>query len=396
MFNDAAFRERLQPDGRQLDQLGTGDGPDRLLRDHRPGAARTDHGVRADRATSATSSPAGSPSEWARRSPTSSSRPTPTTSSPASSTTATCRSVRSSPTTSPSMDIQVSSNFERLLFEMNERDGLRTAEQLARFRQSGRLELPAELPRAVDRRVTSAPHGSTTTRSLPRCAACTTRPACSSTRTPPPGRPQRAARQLAGDHPVVTMATAHPAKFPDAVEHATGVRPALPAHLADLLERPERTETLPNDLAAVEEFVPSAFGDVEPRPPALIATGRPSPVIRPEPPSADVDRCRPDRQRRTGANDTDVSERFAIGAGARYRERAAWNPRQNSFHSLRRLPRPACRAIGVGCRTSDVLSSTVGRWRRGIPNPHIGQRSSAPRQPRRTRPRPDLDTAQTP
>ena len=55
------------------------------------------------------------------------------------------------------------------------------------------------------------------------------------------------------------MATAHPAKFPDAVEHATGIRPALPAHLADLLERPEHTETLPNDLAAVEEFVSVAF-----------------------------------------------------------------------------------------------------------------------------------------
>ena len=50
------------------------------------------------------------------------------------------------PTTSPSMDIQVSSNFERLLFEMNDRDGLRTAEQLARFRESGRLEVAAERP----------------------------------------------------------------------------------------------------------------------------------------------------------------------------------------------------------------------------------------------------------
>ena len=51
------------------------------------------------------------------------------------------------------------------------------------------------------------------------------------------------------------MATAHPAKFPDAVEHAIGVRPALPEHLADLFEREERTETLPNDLAAVEDYV---------------------------------------------------------------------------------------------------------------------------------------------
>ena len=57
--------------------------------------------------------------------------------------------------------------------------------------------------------------------------------------------------------PTVTLATAHPAKFPDAVEQATGVRPPLPAHLADLLERPERTSLLPNDLAAVERFVES-------------------------------------------------------------------------------------------------------------------------------------------
>ena len=55
--------------------------------------------------------------------------------------------------------------------------------------------------------------------------------------------------------PVVTMATAHPAKFPDAVERATGIRPQLPPRLADLLDRPEFMTELPNDLAAVEKFV---------------------------------------------------------------------------------------------------------------------------------------------
>jgi threonine synthase len=54
---------------------------------------------------------------------------------------------------------------------------------------------------------------------------------------------------------VVTLATAHPAKFPDAVERATGIRPALPPHLADLLERTERVAPLANDLATVEQFV---------------------------------------------------------------------------------------------------------------------------------------------
>ena len=55
--------------------------------------------------------------------------------------------------------------------------------------------------------------------------------------------------------PMVTLATAHPAKFPDAVEQATGIRPQLPAHLADLMKRPEYVTDLPNDLGAVERFV---------------------------------------------------------------------------------------------------------------------------------------------
>jgi threonine synthase len=55
--------------------------------------------------------------------------------------------------------------------------------------------------------------------------------------------------------PLVSLATAHPAKFPDAVERATGVRPELPGHLADLFDRKERFEVLPNDLATVQDFI---------------------------------------------------------------------------------------------------------------------------------------------
>ena len=68
----------------------------------------------------------------------------------------------------------------------------------------------------------------------------------------------RGAGRLSG--PGVTRATAHPAKFPDAVERATGIRPPLPAHLADLFDRPERTTVLPNDLAAVQRYVATPFG----------------------------------------------------------------------------------------------------------------------------------------
>ena len=57
------------------------------------------------------------------------------------------------------------------------------------------------------------------------------------------------------DHPVITLGTAHPAKFPDAVERAIGHRPELPDHLADLYERPERTQVVANDLATVQALV---------------------------------------------------------------------------------------------------------------------------------------------
>jgi threonine synthase len=156
------------------------------------------------------------------------------------------------PTLSPSMDIQVSSNFERLLFEMNGRDGGMTAEQLRRFRSTGRLDLEDDQRRdwiegtfraaSIDDAATAAEiarvHADTGMLIDPHTATGVA-----------------AVRRVAPDGPVVTTATAHPAKFPDAVERAAGVRPPLPPHLADLFDRPERTESLPNDLAAVQRFV---------------------------------------------------------------------------------------------------------------------------------------------
>jgi threonine synthase len=161
------------------------------------------------------------------------------------------------PTLSPSMDIQVSSNFERLLFEINGRDGGMTAEQIARFRGSGTLAIErdqrdefisgsfraarcddaatlAEIERVYRTSgVLVDPHTATGTFAASRLGGATP------------------------DVPVVTLATAHPAKFPDAVQRATGVRPELPPHLADLLAREERIQTLPNDLAAVQKLVRS-------------------------------------------------------------------------------------------------------------------------------------------
>ncbi len=159
------------------------------------------------------------------------------------------------PTLSPSMDIQVSSNFERLLFELNDRDGGATSEQMNRFRQSGRMDVePDQYARWIEPVFRAA-----------RCdddaTVATMAEVYRSTGMqidPHTAVGVSAARQSAPHgSPVVTLATAHPAKFPDAVERATGRRPALPDHLADLFERPERTTSLPNDLAAVQSFVRS-------------------------------------------------------------------------------------------------------------------------------------------
>jgi threonine synthase len=156
------------------------------------------------------------------------------------------------PTLSPAMDIQVSSNFERMLWVMNDGNGARTGEQMQRFREAGRLDLDPELR---DRWVRGAFGAVRSTDDETLDEIRRVHAATGLLIDPHTATGTRAARLRAGPHPVVTMATAHPAKFPDAVERATGVRPELPDHLADLLDRPERTETVANDLAMVEDLV---------------------------------------------------------------------------------------------------------------------------------------------
>jgi threonine synthase len=160
------------------------------------------------------------------------------------------------PTLSPSMDIQVSSNFERLLFEMNGRDGGMTAEQLGRFRATGRLEIEAD---QRERFITGSFRAASFDDDATLEEIARVRRATGHVLDPHTATGTAAAAMLTAldgdDHPVVTLGTAHPSKFPDAVERATGHRPALPDHLADLFDRPERTETVDNDLAAVEALV---------------------------------------------------------------------------------------------------------------------------------------------
>jgi threonine synthase len=157
-------------------------------------------------------------------------------------------------TTSPSMDIQIASNFERLLLELDGHDADRTRSRMQAFAQAGAITLDSDVPglfaagRADQAEVAAAiaatlqatgelvdPH---TGVSL----------AVAARQRPPPGTP------------LVTLATAHPAKFPEAVEAATGIRPALPPRYADLMTRAERCIVLDRDLAAVETVVRHTFG----------------------------------------------------------------------------------------------------------------------------------------
>jgi threonine synthase len=164
------------------------------------------------------------------------------------------------PTLSPSMDIQVSSNFERLLFEMNGRNGGLTAEQLRRFRATGRLDVePDQRAEFLDGSFRGAAFDDDATLAEIRRVHATS----GMLLDPHTATGTAAARALAAsaphDGPTVTLATAHPAKFPAAVHAATGVEPPLPAHLADLFDREERFDVLPNDLATIQRYVSTTF-----------------------------------------------------------------------------------------------------------------------------------------
>ena len=156
---------------------------------------------------------------------------------------------------SPSMDIQVSSNFERLLFELKGRNGAAVKETMDNFRRTGTLPEDDQAWR-VARRLFSA-HKVDDTETMQTISQTYAR---SGTLIDPhtavavaAARTETAARNAA--IPMIALGCAHPAKFPDAVERATGIRPELPPALADLFERRERIIVLPNDLGAVGRFI---------------------------------------------------------------------------------------------------------------------------------------------
>ena len=128
---------------------------------------------------------------------------------------------------------------------------------------------------------------------------CTTAPACLVDPHTAVGiGAARAGRRPTPTSPMVCLATAHPAKFPDAVEQATGIRPPLPDHLADLFDRAERYDVLPNDVEAVRAHVPRV--DLAPdRQPSAASRRSAADTWQAEPPAAgllDAHRRRPARR----------------------------------------------------------------------------------------------------
>jgi threonine synthase len=157
------------------------------------------------------------------------------------------------PTISPSMDIQVSSNFERLLFDLYGGDGTRIRQLMDDFSATGKLAIGNQQIAAASRLFVADRVDEDETRAT---IAAVLR--LSDTLIDPHTAVGVAAgRRLrtGADVPLVTLATAHPAKFPDAVNAASGVYPGLPPHLADLMDRPERYEILPNDLKSIQDHI---------------------------------------------------------------------------------------------------------------------------------------------
>ena len=156
------------------------------------------------------------------------------------------------PTISPSMDIQISSNFERLLFESAGRDASAVLRMMDSLKQSGGFAVPDNALAAIRRDFAAGTTGEAET----KATISMTLKAAGYLLDPHTAVGVNVARHQAhGTTPMITLGTAHPAKFPAAVHDATGFEPSLPTWLADLHSREERFSVLANDQSAVEDFI---------------------------------------------------------------------------------------------------------------------------------------------
>ncbi len=151
------------------------------------------------------------------------------------------------PSISPSMDIQVSSNFERALFDAYGRDGSAVAQLMDELKSGGFEVSQGAMQALQDTYSSGRVSEDETSAQIRNTLNDSAELLCPHSAV---GVKVANDQRVAGT-PMVTLATAHPAKFPDAVEAATGIRPPLPPRMADLYTRPERLTRVPNDLAAL-------------------------------------------------------------------------------------------------------------------------------------------------
>ncbi|EYD71161.1 threonine synthase [Limimaricola hongkongensis] len=155
------------------------------------------------------------------------------------------------PTISPSMDIQVSSNFERALWDAYGRDGAAVAQLMDELKTKGGFAVSqGAIGRLRDGFASGRASEEETRETIRRIHAQTGELLC-----PHSAVGVHVAEAHMGANPMVTLATAHPAKFPDAVEAATTIRPPLPTRMAGLYDRPERVTRVENDLAALQSVI---------------------------------------------------------------------------------------------------------------------------------------------
>ncbi len=155
------------------------------------------------------------------------------------------------PTISPSMDIQVSSNFERLVYLANKRDTSAVRAAMGSLAQSGSFTLKSPALKTIRNEFDSGATSEVETSAMMAKAWA----GMGELLDPHSAVGLHVALQHKLKSPLITLATAHPAKFPDAVHNATGQNARLPSRLSHLLTAPESFTIVPNSVAAVKEFI---------------------------------------------------------------------------------------------------------------------------------------------
>lgn len=154
-------------------------------------------------------------------------------------------------TTSPSMDIQISSNFERLLFEASGRDSHQINHMMASLKQSDEFEIPAKTLAAINKDFAAGKADEGAVSAIMKTALSDSAKLID----PHTAVALSVAQNHLGSNPMVILSTAHPAKFPDAVKAATDIHPPLPAHLSDLFERTEKYDVLDNNADQIMQYI---------------------------------------------------------------------------------------------------------------------------------------------